>query len=978
MRLLLTPALATFLVVLALGIVAPQIARGAEFQPDFEIQLSYLQDNDPVSVILILSEQAPTAQLNAELKQRRAPLPERHVTVVSALRDASQSQADLLATLSAGQSRGDVEGFTSYWIANLVVARVTKAYLFELAARSDIAYIEPNFTVSLIEPVGDYATYAEPGAQGRGIGVTPGLRAINADRVWYELGINGTGVLVANCDTGVDGTHPALASRWRGALGHPASECWLNLIGGHPSFPYDGYGHGTHVMGTITGLGATTQDTIGVAWGALWIATDPINQGVGSEFDNDIITAYQWLADPDGNPNTMDDVPDVVQNSWRINEGFGSGYTDCDSRWWAVIDNCEAAGVVTTWSAGNEGPGSTTIGSPADRATTLTNTFSVGAIDATHYSYPYPIASFSSRGPTGCNVPADRKIKPEVCAPGVDVYSSVPGGGYEQDGWQGTSMAGPHVAGVVALMRQANPDLDVDTIKEIIMQTAMDHGTTGEDNTYGWGVVDAYEAVLAVMQGYGTLAGAITNASNGGTPVPGASIQVVEIDRTATSGADGSYAISVPAGIYTVTSTHPSFAPQTVNNVEVQEDLTTTVNFALVDIAAPVIANTTQLRSTEDTVGPYDVSATVTDYSALTAIALYYRVNGGQMHSLVMAPQGNDVYHAGIPGQPQTSHVEYYVAAADVAGNAATDPAGAPGVLYDFWVAPIVDLFSDTIEGGAGDWTHGAVTGGFTDQWHISTERNHTPGGTSSWKCGDTGTGTYANLLDAGLVTPVVELTEDSFLDYWQWIDAEVSGAHPGYAYDGGLLEISLDGGPWTQIFPEGGYTYRVRTGGTPGPFPAETQIFSGTVDWHEVQFDLSAYSGPARLRFRFGSDGADGREGWHIDDVVIDGFEISLSAVAAPDAGARLLLHSSAGNPFAGATTLAYELPVSAPVLLQVFDLSGRLVRTLVRAEQQAGLHQTVWDGRDGADRPAPAGVYMSRLQAGPGEVTTKLVLTR
>ncbi len=978
MRLLLPPALAACLVCLALGSATTDSARAAQIQPDFEIQLSYLQDNDPISVILFMSEQAPTARLNAELKQRRAPLRERHVDVLSALREASRSQADLLATLSAGQSRGEVEGFTSYWIANLVVARVSKSFLFELAQREDIDYIESNFTVSLIEPVGDCETYAAPDAQNRGIGVTPGLRAINAPRVWYELGINGTGVLVANCDTGVEGTHPALASRWRGAHGHPASECWLNLIGGSPSFPTDGHGHGTHVMGTITGLGATTQDTVGVAWGALWIATDPINQGVGTEFNNDIIAAYQWFADPDGNPNTHDDVPDVVQNSWRINEGFGSGYTDCDSRWWAVIDNCEAAGVVTTWSAGNEGPSAQTIGSPADRATTLTNAFSVGAIDATHYSYPWPIAGFSSRGPTGCSVPADRKFKPEVCAPGVEVYSSVRGGGYAQVNWDGTSMAGPHVAGVVALMRQANPDLDVDTIKEIIMQTARDHGTAGEDNTFGWGVIDAYEAVLAVMQGYGTLAGTITNASNGGTPVAGASIQVIEIDRTTTSNADGGYALSVPAGAYTVSVTHSSFAPQTVYNVEIFENLTTTVNFALVDIAGPSITNTTQLRSTEDTVGPYYVSATVTDYSALSTVTLIYRVNGGPLLSLAMAPQGGNVYRAGIPGQPQTSHIEYYVQASDVVANVATDPVGAPGVLYDFYVAPIVTLFGDAMEAGAGDWTHGAVSGGFGDQWHLSTERNHTAGGSSSWKCGDAGTGSYANLLDAGLVTPEIELTEDSALRYWQWIEAEVSSAYPGYAYDGGLVEISYEGGPWTQISPVGGYTHLVRAGGTPGPFPAGTPFFSGSVDWHEVEFDLSAYSGMARLRFRFGSDGATVREGWHIDDVEIDGFEISMSAVAAADAGARLFLRSSAGNPFTAVTTLAYELPAGAAVRLQVFDLGGRLVRTLIDAPQTAGRYQVAWDGRDGAGLLAPTGVYLSRLQAGTAEATTKLILTR
>ncbi len=971
-----SPLVLACLLIATLACLAPRAAGGAQIQPDLEIELAYRQDSDLVSVILSLSEQAPIEQINTDLRARRVSLGERHLAVVNALREASRSQAPLLAELSAARDRGQVEGFTSYWIANLVVARVTKAYLFELAAREDIAYIEPNFTVSLIEPVGDYATYATPEPHGRGIGVTPGLRAINADRVWHELGITGAGTLVGNCDTGVDGTHPALASRWRGAHGHPASECWLNLIGGHPSFPYDGYGHGTHVMGTITGLGATTQDTIGVAWNALWIATDPINQGVGTEFDNDILAAYQWFADPDDDPSTTDDVPDVVQNSWGINESFG--YPDCDSRWWAVIDNCEAAGVVVTWSAGNEGPSAQSMRSPADRATTLTNCFSVGAIDATYYSYPWPIASFSSRGPTGCSVPPENRIKPEVCAPGYDVYSSVPGGGYQQAGWQGTSMAGPHVAGIVALMREANPDLDVDTIKEILMSTARDHGTTGEDNTFGWGVVDAYQAVLSVMQGYGRLAGTVTNASNGNTPLAGATVTVLELDRSVTSSVDGSYALSVPARTYTVTASHPSFAPQTVPDVVVQEDLTTTLDFHLIDIAGPSITGTTELRSTENTVGPYTVSATVTDYSALLHVTLFYRVNGGALQSLTMAPQGGNVYQAGIPGQPQTTHVEYHVSASDIAGNASTDPAGAPATMYDFWVAPITSLFTDTIEGGAGQWTHGVVGGGFVDQWHISSERNHTAGGARSWKCGDSGTGTYASLLDAGLVTPEIELTEGSFLDYWQWIEAEVSSAHAGYAYDGGLVEISLAGGPWTQIFPDGGYPYRVRAGSTPGPFPAETQIFSGTADWHAVHFDLSAYEGLARLRFRFGSDGADQLEGWHIDDLTINGFQIDLTAVGEPVAEARLGLRSVAGNPLVGSTTLSYQLPQPAAVALQVFDLGGRLVRTLVRGEQPAGSYTVSWNGRDEGDRPVPAGVYLSRLQAGDRETAMKLIVTR
>ena len=951
--------------------VAP--AQAAILHDGLAAQLEVMDDDDLISVIIIMEHQAPVAELNELLKEERATLKARHEEVITALKDASNSQAGLLSELSQRQALGDVAGYTSYWISNLVVAEVTKAYVYALTARSDIAQIESNFTVSLIEPIIDDLGLGE---NSRGIGVSPGLRVIRADEVWYELGITGAGTIQAGCDTGVDGTHPALGSRWRGNNGHPASECWLSVLNnGHDDFPYDGYGHGTHVMGTQTGL--APDDTVGVAWGALWIACDAINQGVGSGFDNDVIQCYQWLADPDGNPETNDDVPDVVQNSWRINEGFGGDYTDCDSRWWAVIDGCEAAGCVSTWSAGNEGPSATSIGSPADRATTLTNCFSVGAIDG-HSGYPYDIAGFSSRGPTGCDVPPERKLKPEVCAPGVSVYSSVPGGGYSSS-YSGTSMAGPHVAGVVALMREANPDADVDLIKEILMDTCVDHGSAGEDNTFGWGVIDAYEAVLAVMADVGTLAGTARNASYGYAPIANVAIEVVEADRTTDTAGDGTYSMLVTPGTYTVQATHPSFATVTVPGVDIYLDTVTTLDFDLTDNVGPGFADVTEHRSTDDNVGPYVTDATVTDFSAVDTVTLYYRVNGGAWQTVPMAAGGGDTFSGDIPGQSYVSHVEYYFRATDVAGNTSYNPLGAPGNLYDFYVAQRNELLTEDVESGSPDWTHGIVDPGFSDQWHISSEMNYTPGGLYSWKCGDTGAGEYANLLDAGLVTPAIELGIDSELNYWQWIDAETSGAYPDHCYDGGLVEISLDGGPFVQIFPEGGYTYLIREGGTPGPFPAETEVFSGSFDWHQVTFDLSAFEGDAQIRFRFGSDGASAGEGWYVDDVMIDGFLLDYSGIEDQRAlSSRLILRAADPNPFSQSTTLRYQLPGASDVLLQIFDMNGRLVRTLVEEAQQAGPHTIEWDGQDGASQPVATGVYFTRIKTDRDGAATKIIVTR
>ena len=218
------------------------------------------------------------------------------------------------------------------------------------------------------------------------------------------------------------------------------------------------------------------------------------------------------MADPDGDPLTIDDVPAVVQNSWGVNEDF-TGYSDCDSRWWDAIDACEAAGVCLIWSAGNEGPGTESLRSPADRATTPTNCFSVGA---TEPNAPYTIAGFSSRGPCGCG--GEFAMKPEVSAPRHrhlqrrarrrlpvperHLHGRPPRG----------RCGGPDAA--------ANPDVDVITIKEVLMATAIDLGDPGEDNDYGHGFIDAYEAVLAVMGGFGTVEGIITDSGTG-LPIAG-------------------------------------------------------------------------------------------------------------------------------------------------------------------------------------------------------------------------------------------------------------------------------------------------------------------------------------------------------------------------------------------------------------------------------------------------------------------------
>jgi hypothetical protein len=202
-----------------------------------------------------------------------------------------------------------------------------------------------------------------------------------------------------------------------------------------------------------------------------------------------------------------------------------------------------------------------------------------------------------------------------------------------------------------------------------------------------------------------------------------------------------------------------------------------------------------------------------------------------------------------------------------------------------FVVAVGTTGFDDDVEGGQGEWTHGIVTAGYGDQWHISTSRSNSP--SNAWKCGDTGVGTYGNRLDAGLVTPTIFLAPNSCLKFWHWIDAEIYSSTR--AWDGGIVEISTDGGSsWSQITPQGGYPYTIwdEAASAESPFAPGTPCYSGTYDWQEEEFDLSSYSGEVKFRFRFGTDVATAQEGWYIDDIYVGpppAFTLSAPGVSPP-----------------------------------------------------------------------------------------------
>ncbi|MBD3170436.1 MAG: S8 family serine peptidase [candidate division Zixibacteria bacterium] len=483
---------------------AGQIAEGLE---DF-IAENHADGYAPV--LVVLSEQVDSWALVDELKARHATLAERHEIVMTELiRKAEVTQPLIIDRIEALIETGDVREYTSLWVMNVIGMTANMNAINQIAALDQVAMVHYDPVMELIKPVNE----PNPVPGDDIASVEEGLEAIKADDCW-AMGITGSGVLVSHLDTGVDGNHPTMYDRWRGHDSRYSNNpewAWHDPLT-HTNFPFDDGYHGTHTMGTICGRDSGSGDTIGVAIDAEWISAGVVDRG--GDLPTRMLrylTAFQWTLDPDGNPGTMWDVPAVNSNSWGHYPGSMPG-GDCDDYYWATLSNMEAAGICVVFAAGNEG--SLGLRNPGVRATDDYNSYSVGAVDGGNPSYP--IASFSARGPSYCTPSGDPAIKPEVVAPGVDVNSAYPGGSYTT--LSGTSMATPHVAGVVALMKQANPGLPPEDIKQILMDTAYDLGPSGEDNTYGWGMIDAYEAVqmaMSMLDDWGHIRGRVTDYGSG-------------------------------------------------------------------------------------------------------------------------------------------------------------------------------------------------------------------------------------------------------------------------------------------------------------------------------------------------------------------------------------------------------------------------------------------------------------------------------
>ncbi|MCP5100765.1 MAG: S8 family serine peptidase, partial [Chloroflexi bacterium] len=390
--------------------------------------LTTASDDETIRFIIHLQEKntLPTPTDVTNITTHRAQL------VATLQQTAVSAQAPLLTTLDTLQQTGNITQYRSFWINNSIAVAGNRDAITQVSNN-------PSVTSITLDNRRQYFENPDPDSLFNLIQATTaltssiknwGIDKILAPAVWHGLSIDGSGVTVAIMDSGVDWQHPDLLPNYRGNLGNNTFDHagnWYYPVNTDITVPTDTFGHGTHVAGTAVG-----QNGIGVAPGATWIAVGLTDES-GLIFDSDIHAGFEWLLAPNGNPAL---APDVVNNSW--------GASGVQTTFYEDIEVLQAAGIITIFSAGNNGPLGRTIGTPGS----YTNTIAIGASDKLDN-----VAWFSSRGPSLLT----DEVHPHIVAPGTQIFSSLPNNTYGI--YHGTSMAAPHTVGAIALMLSANPSL---------------------------------------------------------------------------------------------------------------------------------------------------------------------------------------------------------------------------------------------------------------------------------------------------------------------------------------------------------------------------------------------------------------------------------------------------------------------------------------------------------------------------------------
>jgi subtilisin family serine protease len=824
-------------------------ASYAQIKVEHEIEAKINQDGS-AGYLIYFCEKPKLSRVSSLNRKTRGEF------VMSSLKSASENaQAGVRKYLD-----GHKVQYKSFWIDNIIAVEKSDKAVFEgLLQFSEIESIKARRTMKLHEPV-------ERGGQGANkivpMAVEPNINHVKADQVW-ALGITGSGVVVANIDTGVRYTHQALVNQYRGNLGGGSfshNYNWYDPYGDHPASPADDNGHGSHTMGTVLGNDGSANQ-IGMAPGAQWIACRGCN--ASSCTDTALLTCAEFIAAPTDLTGANPDPskrPSVVNNSWG---DCGSAY---DSWYRTVVDNWQAAGIYPVFSNGNASncgytspPPCNTVGNPGRYG----NVTGVGSTGQTNGQY----ATHSNLGPTddpdNINPNGYASIKPQIAAPGVNIRSSVPTSDTSYEGgWSGTSMSAPHVTGLIALMLEAAPCLTYAEAETIIEQTAyldttgLPAACTGEgpgrlpNQATGWGEIDALAAVnlaLSACGPSGTLNGTVTDSSST-NPIAGATVLLNS--RSATTNGSGQYTFtSVPVGSYTVTAAIFGYDNATALSVGISDNATTTQNFALTPKSQVTVNGTV----TDGSGAGWPLFATIAINTTGFSTTAFTNSLTGQ-YSVNLVEKTGFTFTVSAPGYTtdttpvttgSTSPVTQDFAL--TVGSSCDAPGYTGGGIsenFDSGVTPpaLPTGWAVTdVSGTAGNWATNAGTR------YPSGNPAHSSSNLiyfNSWTASSTNSTRLYRISGVDLSG-----ANSATFSFWMYHDTGYTTSN-----DRVQVQVSTNGGSsWSDV-------------GSP------VSRYNGTVQWTQHTVDLSAYTGPGNtdVRVAFLGISAYGND-VHIDDVLLN-----------------------------------------------------------------------------------------------------------
>jgi len=768
---------------------------------------------------------------------------------ISLLKDFfEQSQKPVLSVLRQEEKLGNADSILPLWINNVILARMNNE------AAQHLVREEKSLPELVILPI-----VRKPALLRREPSLPEelawGVEKIGADSVWIRYGYTGRAVLVAILDTGLEITHPDITDRlfineleipYNGidddSNGFVDDYIGVNLISG--GLPYDDHGHGTHCTGTIAGNGRNGIGT-GVAPEATVLPIKILDRtGSGDESDC-------WL----GIQYAVEMGADVVSLSvgWDYDEDPDRG------AFREACDNAVACGTVLCVAAGNEDESAgvpNNLRTPGDVPSVIT----VGATDADD-----ELASFSSVGPV-CWEDIEPYldypyppglVKPDVVAPGVNITSTVLGGGYE-GGWDGTSMSAPHIAGTVALLLSGRPSLSPEDVKSVIESTAVDLGEPGKDNRYGSGRVDAIRAMERMLGATGELCFSFPHNGR---------IYLLESNQTIeTSPDEPLHCIRSPGGVdYTIVATAVGFSPETLL-VHLPIDTTLEIEPSPVPLPTADVRIRLFDKLSGELIPHFELSSGVD--SIVDGIG-FTRLPVGESRLTFEA----------CGYMPEERRFSVY-----------------SDTILNILLFPAMNL--EESDGGfssTGDWEWGIPSG-------------DSPPPRSGSRCWATNLeGMYSNSTESVLSTADIPLHSDSaWFGFYQFYQFEATSWG---LWDGGNVRLSVDGGESEIIYPT-----NLFYDGIIDPYDtilAYEPAFSGEQTgnfWHFARFDIGEYSGhTVRIMFRTGEDDNTTRLGWYIDDIaLVDTFRFT-----------PLLLHSAHPDVEAGeeAVISALVVPRDTPI---------------------------------------------------------------